>query len=749
MYYDRVVTDEFGNLVKSNEEGVGVPTKGKYRFKLKYNQPKLFKNRATASLIVPSLNRDHGGSEGTEQQRWTTDISQYSDSNVSNIGEVFGGGDVTIIPAGPGSINFIVNDSTPRQSPDNPKPRTVSSDLDLDFHTFEWKQVYTISQFIKKYKRGGNRLSFIGIKSCDECGYNNYFPFTTAVKKTSLAFGLQRLFISFIAAILKILIILGNIRICSSFRITGGKCRKIIDGAPFSFITTALNAAFPGGIELSCEPEPYLIQPTCQGFSCTSCSNGDDIVVNGNAYGSTDGCCCKRSDGSCETCGGSGTCIGFTFLTPNENNCNSLSQLEQWKCCAILEAARENGAIKLSFFDAWLNGSAYLFQFKAKTRLKNDGTTKDKFCGPGSDNVGGDNYINYSLATLNYTTLFGLDQFDFPKNTCSNGNCLVLGPSIDPADRNYVGGDQPPDLTTPPNISAWPFLRVMQNSPGIPNGANDAGEWIYCNWVSSTKIISLGRIEMCEDVYNEIKECITTNTENLQGNTIFDCSISDLRLGDTINPYTGDNLGPLSPYQIPNSEPATYNPPQVIKVGTGGENGFDRSETIKKLDSTSYQDPTQVLIYLLSQENCNFGALFLNPGETPVKCHELELYPQYQEQIREVCKVHNDVVTVPLEIVDAGGNSTGQYDFENPEVWDITGIADQIDPNATPGPFSVDELLRDRYHPNPDNSPNNSPENINVATNPHIDPKTNMPYFYFGLVPGKTAIDKFRKKYLV
>jgi hypothetical protein len=699
MYYDRVVTDEFGNLVPSSEEGVGVPTKGKYRFKIKFTEPPVIRKFTTASLIVPSLNQIHGGTAGTEQQRWTTDITQYDDANQANVGLVFG-------------------DSNSPQPADQPKPRTVSSDLDLDFHTFEWKQVYTLSQYIKKYKRGNNRFSFIGIKGCDECDYNNYFPFTTAIKKASFGFFIQSLFIGFLAAIYKILIILGNLRFCSYVRFTGsGRCRRLADFAPFGFIL----GIFENPIELECGDEPYYVDPYCGGVQGCTCDG--NAVQTGPGTGNTP--CCPDSNGTnCDT----DACLKFTVFVPNENNCTSLNQLEQWKCCARYVAAKENKAIKFTFFDAWLNGSAYLFQFKNKVRFKNDGTTKSKFCGPGSTNLGGDNYAGYNA----FSTFFGGSQFDFRNNTCNAGHCLILGPSIDPADRNYVGGVQ----------GGSPEIRTTLNTPGIPNGANDANEFLYCNWVSSTKIVSLGRMEMCEDTFVDIKNCISTNTQNDLGNTIFDCSISDLRLGDKNNPYTGDNLGPLSPYNIPTTY-TTQNPPNVIKVGTGGENGFDRQETLKKLTETSYEDPQDVFIYLLRQTNCNVNKLFLNIGENTAKCHELELYQEYQEPVREVCKEHNTIVTIPAPLVSGG------YDYDNPGVWDVTGIASTIDPEEENGPFAIDPLIRDRYHPNTDNHSGNDPENVNILDTGHIDPKTNMPYFYFGLKPGKSAIDKYRQKYLI
>ncbi len=702
MYYNRVVTDEFGNLIPSTEAGVGIATKGKYRFKIKFNEPTQKRKFTTANLIIPSLHRFHGGTEGTEQQRWTTDISQYDDANSTNIGTQFG-------------------DGPNAQDSEAPLPRTVSSDLDLDFHTFEWKQVYTLSQFIKKYKRGSNRFSFIGIKGCDDCDYNNYFPFTTAMKKASFSFFLQNLFINIVSFFYRVLIILGNIRICSYLRFTdGGRCRQLADFRPFGFIANSL----PNPIILECGDEIYSIDPQCGGLeSCTCNGNVVEYFPVNSGTGNTP-CCPKNNGTSCET----DACLSFNFFIPNETNCISLNQLENWKCCSKYVAAKENKALKFVFFDAWLNGSAYLFQFKNKTKIKNDGTIKGKFCGPGSTNIGGDNYAGYNAFSSFFINIAGDNETKFIENTCSDGRCLILGPSINEDDRNYVGGVN----------SGTPQIAVPKNTPGIPNGANDIEDFVYCNWVSSTKIVSLGRIEMCDDIFNDIKNCISTNTENTQGNTIFDCSIGDLRLGDKINPYTGDNLGLLSPYTIPTAA-SGVNPPQVIKVGTGGENGFDRQETLKKLTESSYEDPQDVFIYLLRQTNCNFERLFTNIGGA--QCHERELKTEYREPTSEVCKEHNTVVTIPVQ------DSSGNWDLDNPPVWDVTGSLTAFDPDETPGPFAVDLLLEDRYNPNPTTTYGTQDVSYNV--NPYIDVKTNMPYFYFGLVPGKSAVDKYRKKYLV
>ena len=128
MYYDRVVTNEFGDIVRSIDQTKGVPTKGKYRFKIKFSEQSSVDGSDsinTASLIVPS----------------TDDLLRFSD----NIGDYEG-------------------------------------DIITHFHTFEWKQVYTTSQYVRKAMRinnqdnpllntfpdGISRWEFIGLKNCGE-----------------------------------------------------------------------------------------------------------------------------------------------------------------------------------------------------------------------------------------------------------------------------------------------------------------------------------------------------------------------------------------------------------------------------------------------------------------------------------------------------------------------------------------------------------------------------------------------------
>lgn len=481
------------------------------------------------------------------------------------------------------------------------------------------------------------------------------------------------------------------------------KCTRILDLRPFGFIENLLTLAFPEGLNLPCGDETYNVGFDCNLDSCACTNNcpggsGPCVPQVGSEGGDP---CCPKTNGTCDT---SNTCLSFIIQTPNESTCNQLNTLQQWQCCTKFELAKQFKAIRFTFFDAWITGTAYLFQFYHKRKVKNNGKIKDKFCGPASDNVGGDNYAQDPLTGSKGS------------KRCHDGGCLVVGPSIEApenpdgttnpfADRNYVGGTS--------NID------VSLESPGIPNGANDVNEFLYCNTTFPTKIVNLGRVEMCEDVYHDIQRCIWVNDQFMAGNSVVDCNISDFTNGPRENRYdSGIN---------PNST--------LLQVGTGGDSGFDRLQVTDYLNMSSHQDPRLVVTYLLTQTNCNINQLF-NGNNTIEPCHEKELKTNNYQFVKEISKLHNDIVSIPLD----------PNDPDSPEQLDILGLANTPqygDSSEDPGPFSVDLDLREKYHPvNPDSSDINTWDN-----NPSSQVKTNSAYFYFGLHPGRTALDKLRKEF--
>lgn len=138
MNLERVVTDEFGNLVPSEDPGVGIPTKARVRFRitLEENTGKL-KNR-TASYLVPNM---------------------YN--------------------------RFEFGNDTP----------------DFEFFEMRWKKVYTITNYIPRYQRatGSNTKLHTGIKNIGECENTAPFPFNRVSVAPTFFFGILCLIIRFYA----------------------------------------------------------------------------------------------------------------------------------------------------------------------------------------------------------------------------------------------------------------------------------------------------------------------------------------------------------------------------------------------------------------------------------------------------------------------------------------------------------------------------------------------------------------------
>lgn len=660
MNLGHVITDEFGNLVPSTDPSVGIATKGLYRFKMNFVEPNENPKFRTAHIFFPSLGRDFGGTlgsvngstpGGTEDQRFTDDINAYR----------------------------------------NPE---------LDFHLFEWKQLYTIAHYIKKYKRGANRFSHIGIKNTDVSAETNLFPFTNAIWKFDIIYYIIAFIIDIISFILKLLIILVSlcIKFCVKIRFywswDGPTLVKIslgftIDFTLVDFCYQICPFAWLGGLipqfQLPCENAPngegYDIPPS--GGTWASCNPA-------SCGGSTLGCSCQGNP-----CSGCNTCVNLDVTGTNLGNNPCLQALLDWKCCVKLNAAENRNVIRRVFNDAWVFGTAYLFQFKYKKNRNG----KEKFCGPGADHLRGDNYKSNKCCI----DTDGGDQ-------CAR--CLLRGP-------NTTKGH--------PYVGVGNYHEVWHNSATTSKetGATDIGDIIYCNALLSTKIVSLGRIEMCQETLEQIE--------------------TSIQASQALSEYT---------------QSATF------FTGTFFEDGWDTNYWVNFLKESSYEDPREVLLYLAKTQTnppCSFRELFWGPGG----CHEFELQDNPYFFMKEVSKIYTDI-----QLSDTPPPT--QDEFNPPGVSNPYG--DLVNDPNNYGGFVVDKDVASRFSPcggNPSNcvgKPNDnwtrgvspitptSPD-LNEADNDGWDryndrnnrnnpnTRSNIPYYYFGIIPGKTALTKLKKDF--
>ena len=705
MNIGHVVTDEFGNLVPSADPEIGIATKGMYRFKMNFSEPPENRKRRTASMLFPSLSYYHGGSKGYSSTGNVADIGGTEDQRFTD----------------------VVDDY---------------KDIDKDFHLFEWKQIYTIAHFIKKFKKGTNRFSFLGIKNADVSGETNLFPYNTAVYKFDILFVIMQFMIQIAAFFIKAMVIISiltiTINFAGRFTLFGGTiwnfCSylnirpfawlanlfpKLVDQDPTCPAYQPPSTSEDRGFVLPCEDNNYCINMS---DPCPGANIGCGIPLPSGVFEGDDGCCgcltkipinaisnnCAGTDNplDCEdnsscTCKVKFICIGAAVFVADENTCDAIDQIEKWKCCVIYNLAENRNVIRRSFFDAWVLGTSYLFQFKYKRRAKNNGEIKEKFCGPGSDHLRGNNYHKNECCAHDFRT---------SSSECAQANKCC--------DRCIVRGPNETRLRPWDNIEAyhevWHNNTVRNDCNGQPcgNGATDIDDMIYCNAYASTKIVSLGRMEMCEDTVNEIEKCIDA----------LDCAIN-----------------------VYQQNPSFY-------TGTFYEEGWDPNFWVSGMQPTSYQDPREVFLFLMDIVDCKVKKLFNNQGSG---CHEKELEDssgkEFYKIIKEVSKIHTEIVLQE----DSSGND---------EFWPPTGV------NLITGEgsgFLFDVKYGQRFNPCVDN--NNclpppapwAPSSVFLATlvtdsqpiwygfGSNYNPNKNIPYYYFGINPGKTAIEKLRKEYFV
>jgi hypothetical protein len=738
-----IITDEFGNYVPSPDPSIGIATKGMYRFKVKMQgKTSIFaKTKAkfrTATMFFPSLGENFGGTKGvvdtgtlanangTQDQRWTTDITQYN-------------------------YGTNTNPNSPVISPTLPSlPFYTESRIGLDFHLFEWKQIYTIAHFIKKYKKGNNRFSFLGLKQTDQSGFNP-FPFTNAVWSFDPIYYIGAAIIDirkfFIKLIIKLigfcikicmrLVIDINYSVYSGFTVFSSFGAGKITIPTFRFPTlkvvlhiTLINFCYKicplsflgniiDGFDLQCE-----FAPNGEGYQIPLVSpnppyDGTWYACNPVGCGTSFGCNCSTNDPcACPNPNNPATCdynisnnniLKFGIKANGTNNSSPcLNVLTDWECCAKIALAESRDVIQRVFNDAWVFGTAYLFQFKYKKKVKRSPgqLRKEKFCGPGSDHSRGDNYVS------NQCCIDTKSLESFNKPSCDK--CLLRGPG---------------ETKFKSQFRSYHYNNHNYTVQNGKTGAVDIEDLIYCNALMSTKIVSLGSQELCQETLEEI-----TNA-----------SLASQALVE-------------------------YEQDTNFYTGTFYENGWDPSLWINLMDETSYEDPIDVLLYMgkvFPDNACQLRDMFHGGGITGNPCHEYELEDDPYFFMKEISKIYIDIETA--------GVAPNEDEF-SPTNGTTNPYADLVSDPPQWGGFLVDKEIASRFSPCGDYPSNCVGQPLNKWTN-GINPinqtaidtneadndgwdryisqgnrnnpnsRSNIPYYYFGLNAGKTAINKLRTEF--
>jgi hypothetical protein len=184
MNLDFVTTNEFGEQILSNDPAVGIPTKGKYRFRIQYqNENGLNNDILRADYLVPNvkewgwtgINPPFGSSAQLKSYAFSLDWDDYGDTTTS-IGQ-----------------------------------QMIQEAIDCEdrFYEMNYNKVYTIANFIDRWKWGFNRSRHLGIKEITDrtcTTTTNRFPVNDGVRNFDFIFFLANLLITIFSPIFVALI---------------------------------------------------------------------------------------------------------------------------------------------------------------------------------------------------------------------------------------------------------------------------------------------------------------------------------------------------------------------------------------------------------------------------------------------------------------------------------------------------------------------------------------------------------------
>ena len=200
MNLDYVTTNEFGERVLSNNPKIGIPTKGKYRFKVKWNQsPSLSEPTKRGYFLVPNI-REYGWNSPT-----TKPLETYSPLPESNYQRAVKSYSFSL------DWNDYGNALTSTNQTDDIGLQMIQDAIDCKdtFYMMQYNKVYTVSQMIDQYRNGFLPERFTGIKDIinTECnGDINKFPTNDTVFRFDIIYILFYLFLFIFRPILILLV---------------------------------------------------------------------------------------------------------------------------------------------------------------------------------------------------------------------------------------------------------------------------------------------------------------------------------------------------------------------------------------------------------------------------------------------------------------------------------------------------------------------------------------------------------------
>ena len=279
MNLDYYITNEFGEKVLSNDPAIGIPTKGKYRFKVKWQQPPTLSEQTRRPyFLVPNV-KEYGWSSSTADPFLYGSVDNKKKLASSYYFGLAWSGYTDGFSKTAGNeyydrINEIV-------------------DCGDTFYEFGFNRVYTVSQLIDEYKKGG-RSRFIGIKEIDsdDCESTiNKFPVNEGFRNFDLLFFLFSFIFQIIQLIGVPLILITRIVLFIYSVVIKFICTiceiSIFGRRPFSFICRDV-------VKIDCSKDlttdmalTMLTYPDCESCDCKATTT-QSALPSGAAQQTTD-----------------------------------------------------------------------------------------------------------------------------------------------------------------------------------------------------------------------------------------------------------------------------------------------------------------------------------------------------------------------------------------------------------------------------------------------------------------------------
>jgi len=264
MNLDYLVTNQFGETVLSNNPAIGIPTKGKYRFKVKWQQPNdIALPTRRAYYLVPNI-KEHGWTGSARRDTPLGSLDQNRRNRLSSsyyFGLAWSGY----------TDGFIGSEKIDRLN--------EMINADDTFYEFKFNKVYTVSSLIDEYKKG-TRGKFVGIKEIDNnscVATINKFPVNDGFKNFDWLFFIVSLLLQVFQVIGIGLLFTIHLLLALWVLFTSAICFicnikiPIINVKPFGFICSILSGIF--GFDI-CNYKrfqirmPMITYPDCDACDC-------------------------------------------------------------------------------------------------------------------------------------------------------------------------------------------------------------------------------------------------------------------------------------------------------------------------------------------------------------------------------------------------------------------------------------------------------------------------------------------------